>query len=226
MTLRIILRAKKMKKTSLFPEKDSTFLIPGPAGQLEVMTTWPESGSPTGVGVICHPDPRQGGTMKNKVVTITARALMDLGLATVRFNFRGIGLSAGEYGHAQGELADLNAILDWVTTALPGQPLWLAGFSFGSYISALAAQAAKPSRLISIAPPVNHYAFDQLTQIHCPWLVIQGDEDEVVPFAQVQAWAAHPPSPLQLITMAGATHFFHGRLLELRDHIEKWSGLV
>lgn len=209
-----------------FPDKNSTFLLPGPAGQLEVMTSWPEnSAQPSGVGIICHPDPRQGGTMHNKVVTTTARAMIHLGLATVRFNFRGIGLSSGEYGHTHGELADLNAVIAWTKTVLPNQPLWLAGFSFGSYISALAAQSAGPVRLISIAPPVNHYNFTQLTQIRCPWLVIQGDQDEVVEFAQVQAWANHPPSPLQLIVMPGATHFFHGRLIELREHIEQWDGL-
>lgn len=210
-----------------FPEKNSTFLLSGPAGQLEVMTTWPEnSAQPQGVGIICHPDPRQGGAMHNKVVTTTARAFAHLGLATVRFNFRGIGLSSGEYGHTHGELADLNALITWTKTVLPNQPLWLAGFSFGSYISALAAQSASPARLISIAPPVNHYDFTQFTKIRCPWLVIQGDQDEVVEFGEVQAWAQKPPSPLKFIVMPGASHFFHGRLIELREHIEQWVHLV
>lgn len=212
-----------MKNYKTFPEKNSQFLLPGPAGQLEIITTWPESVRLIGVGVICHPDPRQEGSMHNKVVTTAARAFSELGLATVRFNFRGVGLSSGEYGHITGELADLNTLITWVRAVLPTQPLWLAGFSFGSYISALAAESAQPVRLISIAPPVNHYDFTQLTGIKCPWLVIQGDQDEIVPCSAVQAWAAHPPAPLQLIIMSGVTHFFHGRLLELREYIEKWA---
>jgi uncharacterized protein len=210
----------------MFPHENSQFLIPGPAGDLEIMTTWPHLADPLGIGIICHPDPRQGGTMNNKVVTTLARAFIELNLATVRFNFRGIGNSSGEYGHTQGELADLNAVIAWAKQQLPALPLWLAGFSFGSYISALAAPAAKPRALISIAPPVNRYDFNQLTQISCPWLVIQGDQDEVVPYAEVQAWAAQPPAPLKLITMTGATHFFHGRLIELRDYTEQWARLL
>lgn len=209
-----------------FLHKNSQFLIPGPAGSLEIMTTWPQQAEPRGVGIVCHPDPRQGGTMNNKVVTTLARVFDELNLATVRFNFRGIGKSSGEYGHTQGELADLNAVIAWAAQQLPGLPPWLAGFSFGSYISALAAQATKPRVLISIAPPVNHYDFNQLTQINCPWLVIQGDQDEVVPYAEVQAWAQQPPAPLKLITMAGATHFFHGRLIELRQYIQQWARLL
>ncbi len=204
-----------------FPEKESTFLLPGPAGQLEVLTTRPQEPL-KGVGIICHPDPRQGGTMKNKVVTIVARAFSELGLATVRFNYRGIGASTGEYGHVTGELADLEAIISWVNIVLPGTPLWLAGFSFGSYVSALAAQTVFPSHLISIAPPVDRYPFQELKSITCPWLVIQGDQDEVVSFEEVKAWAANPPSPLRFVIMPGASHFFHGRLMELKEHIVNW----
>lgn len=198
-------------------------MLPGPAGQLEVMTTWPTSSSPVGVGIICHPDPRQEGTMHNKVVTTIARAFEHLQLATVRFNFRGVGKSTGYYGDVRGECDDLMAIIQWVQQVLPQQPIWLAGFSFGSYISAKMAEQLKPVRLISIAPPVNHYDFQQLTNIQCPWLVIQGDQDEVVPFAEVKAWADNPPAPLKFIIMPGVTHFFHGRLIELRQHIEQWA---
>ena len=212
-----------MEHLLTFPEQDRTFLLPGPVGQLEVLTTFPESTTLAGVGVICHPDPRFAGTMLNKVVTTTARAFGNLGLATVRFNYRGVGRSMGEYGHTDGELADLESIIAWVREVLPSQPLWLAGFSFGSYISARAAQPARPARLISIAPPVTHYNFNQFTQIACPWLVIQGDQDEVVSCAAVQEWAARPPSPLELTIMPGASHFFHGRLIELREIIEKWQ---
>ena len=213
-----------MQNPSTFPEKNTSFLLPGPAGQLEVMTALPDSIPLNGVGIICHPDPRFDGSMHNKVVTTIARALMDLGLATVRFNFRGVGLSSGEYGETRGELADLNAVITWVRSVLPTSPLWLAGFSFGSYISALAAQTARPARLISVAPGVNRHPFQQFTHHYSyPWLVVQGDQDEVVPCAQVQDWIAHLTQPPQLIVMPGASHFFHGQLIELREIIKKWA---
>lgn len=205
-----------------FPSNPSVLTLPGPAGQLEVMTTWPSSAPPSGVGIICHPDPRQQGTMLNKVVTTTARAFENLQLATVRFNFRGIGKSEGSFGNIIGECEDLTAIIKWVQEVLPTQPLWLAGFSFGSYVSAVVAQQVNPIRLISIAPPVNFYDFQALLDIRCPWLVIQGDADEVVPCAQVQAWVENSAVPVKLIIMPDASHFFHGRLIELREHIESW----
>ncbi|MBS0350057.1 MAG: alpha/beta fold hydrolase [Proteobacteria bacterium] len=208
-----------------FPTEDNfTFLLPGPVGQLEVITTKP-AGAVKGVAIICHPDPRQGGTMNNKVVTTAARAFAAQDIATVRFNFRGIGKSSGSYGEVKGELEDLLCIRDWIVTALPDTPLWLAGFSFGSYISALAAQNEILKGLISIAPPVSHYDFYALN-INCPWLVIQGDQDEVVPFDQVQSWAKQRSTEICFVVMKQVTHFFHGRLPELRDHIEKWINLV
>lgn len=212
-----------MTDLTKFPTHSQTFMMPGPAGRLEVMTTWPSSSAPKGVGVICHPDPRQQGAMQNKVVTTIAKAFDKLQLATVRFNFRGVGNSEGYYGDVQGECDDLMAVLTWVNQVTPNTALWLAGFSFGSYISARVAQQINPARLISVAPAVNHHDFKTLTGIQCPWLVIQGDQDEIVPFEQVKAWAEHPPSPLKLIVMHGVTHFFHGRLIELQEIIEKWA---
>lgn len=202
------------------PKKTAIFLLSGPAGWLEVMTTWPEQQSPRAVGIICHPDPRQEGAMNNKVVTTIARAFDHLNCASVKFNFRGVGKSEGEYGHIQGELADLEAIIDWTQKVLPNIPLWLAGFSFGSYISALAAEKYQPETLLSIAPPVNHYDFSALTQIKSRWLVIQGDQDEVVPYKEVVSWAKMPPAPLQFILMPETSHFFHGKLIDLRQLIE------
>jgi uncharacterized protein len=215
-----------MENLTIFPEKTATFLLPGPLGPLEVLTAYPESGAPVGVGIICHPDPRYDGSMQNKVVTTIHRAFTQLGLATVRFNFRGVGLSAGAYGDTHGELADLNRVIAWVRSVLPQVPLWLAGFSFGSYISALGAKTAHPVRLVSIAPAVTRHDFTQFTNMNCPWLVVHGDQDEVVPYESVRAWADHPPSPLQLIVMPGATHFFHGRLIELCGHIERWANML
>lgn len=203
-----------------FPQENKIFFLNGAAGLLEIMAT-PAATAPVGAGIICHPDPRFGGTMNNKVVTTTARALLELNLAVVRFNYRGVGQSEGEYGHIHGELADLQTVIQWTRAALPHLPLWLAGFSFGSYISALAAQTVRPQGLISIAPPVNHYDYTQFNQFKFSWLVIQGEQDEVVPCREVEKWAAHPPSPLKLVLMPDASHFFHGKLLELREIIKE-----
>ncbi len=201
--------------TNLFSK---TKTIKGPVGLLEVVTTLPKAGHHKGVGIICHPDPRQQGTMNNKVVTTIARAFDHLGLATVRFNFRGVGQSAGEYGQTIGESEDLLAIINWVKEVKPEHDIWLSGFSFGAYIAAnIANQTEGVKRLLSIAPPVHHYDFQNMTTIHCPWLVIQGDQDEVVPFDQVKQWALHPPSPLEFKVIEGVGHFFHGHLIELRE---------
>ncbi len=201
--------------------KAKTTLI-GPAGKLEVMTTRPLEGGKPVVGIVCHPNPLFGGTMNNKVVTTIVRAFEHLGVATVRFNFRGVGESEGEFDNAVGECEDLRAVISWVQHALPDYQLWLAGFSFGTYITASLANQMEVARLVSVAPTVVHHDFTQLTHIRCPWLVIQGDQDEVVSFNRVVEWTKQPPAPLKFIVMKGAGHFFHGRLVELREHVERW----
>ena len=207
-----------MGAMQIFPEKPQTFLLPGPAGQLEVMTARPTANAKPVVAVICHPDPRQEGTMHNKVVTTMAKAFDALGLATVRFNFRGIGNSDGEYGNVAGEQDDLRAVIEWVRQALPDHTLWLAGFSFGSYIAASVANEREDVlQLVTIAPPVHKYPYDQLQQMRCPWLIVQGDQDDVVPPAAVFRWAEHPPAPVMMHVMTDVGHFFHGRLIDLRE---------
>lgn len=204
-----------------FPKETKHFLLEGPAGQLEVLTTWPKTTTQQTVGIICHPHPLQEGTMNNKVVTMIAKAFDHLGLATVRFNFRGVGKSDGEYGHTIGETEDLISIYQWVKSVLPEYEVWLGGFSFGSYIAAKVANQEAIMQLISIAPPVNHSDFYALTNIQCPWLIVQGDQDEVVPPKEVKDFAKNPPVPVKLIIMPEVGHFFHGRLIELRDILEK-----
>lgn len=211
-----------------FPHtRDAAFFIEGPVGRLACLSTPAENAPaspapsvvapPAGVAVICHPDPRQEGTMHNKVVTMTARSFEQRGWATVRFNYRGVGESEGEYGDVVGEQQDCLAVIDWVRQVAPQAVLSLAGFSFGSYIAASVARQVQPQQLITIAPPVTRYPYHTLTDITCPWLVVQGDADQVVLSSDVVAWAAHPPSPLQLQQLSGVGHFFHGRLVELRD---------
>lgn len=214
----------------LFPRQPENLMLIGPSGKLEAMTTWPmDRATVTGVAIICHPHPLYQGTMHNKVVTTMMKALAKLGLATVRFNYRGVGQSEGAYGAMQGEIEDLLAVKAWVQQALPQVPIGLAGFSFGAFISArVAHQDHEIVQLLSVAPAVNHADFGQLTAIQCPWLVIQGERDEIVPIDAVIAFAKAPPSPLQLITLPETSHFFHGQLLKLQqvieENIHKWGG--
>ncbi len=191
--------------------------LSGPTGRLEALTTWPKAPDCCGVAIVCHPHPLYHGSMHNKVVTTLAKAYDRMGFATLRFNYRGVGQSAGEYGHMEGEIADLLAVKTWVERVLPGVPMALAGFSFGSFIAAsVANQCPEVLELITVAPAVNHADFSVLTSIRCPWRLIMGEADEVVPYEEVRAFADHPPSPLDFISLPATSHFFHGRLPELQ----------
>jgi hypothetical protein len=200
-----------------FPSERSEFLLRGPVGPLECAADVPEPADerPATI-IICHPHPLHGGTMHNKVVTIVERSMRELGLRTVRFNFRGVGKSEGEFDDGYGETDDLFAVAEWVRRTRPGDQLWLGGFSFGAYIATRAALNLDVGQLITIAPPVHRFAFDSLHHPECPWLVIQGDEDDVVNIDAVTTWAsALKPSP-DLVVMADADHFFHRRIMDLR----------
>ena len=194
--------------------------IQGPSGKLELRYHLADSPKMRPLVVVCHPDPRQEGTMDNKVVTMTARAFFKLGCSTVCFNYRGVGASAGVYGHVDGECADLEAVLDWVRSDLNPSELWLAGFSFGSFISAqVAHHATDIKQLLSIAPPVQNYNYSSLNRISCPWWILQGEADTVVDLAQLRSFVAKPPSPLHAHWMGTAGHFFHGCLLDLSQWV-------
>lgn len=204
-----------------FPDESSTLHLPGPVGVLEVLAEPPEPDVALPVvAIICHPLPTHGGTLRNKVVHMTGRALHEIGLYTVRMNFRGVGASEGEYDKGVGETDDLLAVAEWVQDVLPDHELWLAGFSFGSYVAARAAQKLPVRQLISIAPPVHHYDFAALERPDCPWLVIQGDEDDVVPPENVYEWVESVEPPPQLVKMEETDHFFHRRLMDLRGVIK------
>ena len=204
--------------------KESLF-IAGPSGRLEALIECPEPGfPPRAAAVVCHPHPLHGGTMQNKVVHTLARTLNGMGVATLRFNFRGVGNSAGEYAEAVGETDDLHAVLAWVQQRWPGLPLWLGGFSFGAYVALRAAPGWPLQQLITIAPPVRHFTFAELPPIATNWLLVQGDEDEVVPSEEVLRWAESLAAPPRVLRMAGAGHFFHARLNELRQRIEAELG--
>lgn len=200
-----------------FPQQATRFFLPGPVGQLEVMTTWPSENIKNIVVIICHPHPLYQGSMHNKVVTIMAKAFDQLGLKTVRFNFRGVGDSEGQYGEKVGEIADLLAVLNWVKSILPAHQIWLAGFSFGGYIAATVAAQQKTPQLVTVAPGISHHDFEGLGVVACPWLIVQGDADEITPLGVVKDFVERYPQHITFRVLSGASHFFHGRLIELKD---------
>ncbi|HQV22414.1 MAG TPA: alpha/beta fold hydrolase [Agitococcus sp.] len=199
----------------------ATSYVQGQAGRIEVRVIMPSHELPNSVAVLCHPHPLYGGTMDNKVVTTIARAFKEKNIATVLFNFRGVGQSDGVHDHAHGEVDDLLAVITWATQHMQADSLYLAGFSFGSYVAAAAVSRLADNitlkKLYLIAPPVHHYAFNELNLPIAQSLVIQGDADEVVPAQDVFLWAEQ--QQLSLIKFEGCSHFFHGRLVELRQSI-------
>jgi alpha/beta superfamily hydrolase len=193
--------------------------INGPAGALEVLLEDPRGDERSGFAVICHPHPLHGGSLTNKVVYTLARALQEFDTATLRFNFRGVGASAGRYDAGRGELEDALAVIAYGRARWPSAPLTLAGFSFGAQVVLLAAPMSMPVRLITVAPPVSRPEFNAVVPPHCPWLIVQGDADEIVDFRAVEAFAARFAPPPQLQLLPGVTHLFDGHLRELRDAI-------
>lgn len=213
--------AEILEQPGHFPESQTRFRLKGPAGWLECLSDLPESEQRQPVtAVLCHPHPLHGGSMHNKVVTIMERSLRELGAATVRFNFRGVGESEGEFANGDGEVDDLLAVIDWVRQVKPENDLWLGGFSFGAYISLCVAQDQPIRQLISIAPPVERYGFAELVAPNCPWLVVQGDEDDVVSPEAVFDWVDSLDQRPELVVMEGTGHFFHRRLMDLRGLIK------
>jgi alpha/beta superfamily hydrolase len=199
--------------------------IPGPAGLLQAVVEEPinrEDGiKPPAIAVICHPHPLHGGTMNNKVVRTLAWACSDLGAPTVRFNYRGVEESQGSYDAGIGETDDAVAVIDWAQTRWPGLPLWLSGFSFGGGVALRAALQRPTARLITVAPAAAREAAPaQLPQ--CPWLLVQGDADDVIPAPMVLSWVQSLSVQPEVKVLEGAGHFFHGRLVELRTLTRDW----
>ena len=193
--------------------------IRGPAGKLEAILESPGDAGINGVAVVCHPHPQHGGTMHNKVAHTLARSFVRSNFAVLRFNFRGTEGSEGVYDNGVGELDDALAAMAWIRQQKVEGPLWLAGFSFGAAIAVRAAVARDVDGLISVAPAIYRFAGNLDAQPDCPWLIIQGDEDELVEIDETVEWLdSLDPGP-ELLVVPGAEHFFHGRLHELREAV-------
>jgi len=204
------------------PNETLEFKMSGPAGHLQALLETPADGSPIACAVVCHPHPLYAGTMHNKVAHTLARSFLGEGFAALRFNFRGVGESAGEYDDGVGEVADALAAVDWLSAEFPSLPLWLAGFSFGAAVAIKASIECKPAGLVSIAPPVRRFASDLRQQPDCPWMIVHGDKDEVVDLADTLAWVNELQPGPELLVFDGATHFFHGKLVSLREAVQEF----
>ncbi len=189
--------------------------IAGPAGDIECAIDDPDL-APLGVAVLCHPHPQHGGTMDNKVVQTMARAFVQLGWRAVRFNFRGIGMSAGQWDHGVGEVDDVLAVIAQLRDA--ALPLALGGFSFGGAMATQAAAQlpddAKALRLVLVAPAVLNFRAAPVSQ---DTIVIHGEADDVVPLSALFDWAR--PQVLPITVVPGSGHFFHGQLSLLKTLI-------
>jgi len=199
------------------PPRSRKETVPGPVGNLEAIVETPADGVPKGAVVVCHPHPQHGGTMHNKVAHTLARAFVRMDFAALRFNFRGTEASEGEYDDGVGELDDALAAIEWLRAEFPDGPLWIAGFSFGAAIAVRAAIETSPAGLVTVAPAVSRFASGLQEQPDCPWLIVQGDQDELVDIEETIEWVnSLAPGP-ELAALTGAEHFFHGRLLDLRE---------
>ena len=193
------------------PKATRRVVIDGPAGPLEIVHNVPES-PPRGVALIAHPLPTHGGTLDNKVVQTLAKTFVALGYAAVRFNFRGVGQSAGTFDEGEGETDDALAALAHARAELGAAlPVILAGFSFGSFVQTRVAQRVQAQRLVLVGPAVGRF---EVAAVPADTIVIHGEEDEVVALADVFAWAR--PQELPIIVFPGCSHFFHGRLPQLQ----------
>jgi len=190
--------------------------IAGPAGKLQAMVETPAAASSAAIAIVCHPHPQHQGTMQNKVVHTLVRAFNELGMPALRFNFRGVGDSQGSYASGDGEADDLQAVAGFAAQRWPGAEVWLAGFSFGAVIAARKASELKVAQLVCIAPAVNMLVRNLPAKPAMPWLIVQGDADEIVPVEDVRAWVAENQPGPELLVLPGVGHFFHGALVTLR----------
>ena len=196
--------------------------IEGPVGTLEAVID-ASVGPAVATAVVCHPHPQQQGTMTNKVVTTVARAFAELNADAVRFNFRGVGKSGGAYAGGVGERDDALAVVDWCRERWPNRPLYLGGFSFGAAVAGAIAARVAPAGLVTVAPPLDRLRASFVAPT-CPWLLVHGEADDVVPPGPVLEWAAALPSPPKIVLLPGVGHFFHGSLTALNEAVKQAFG--
>ncbi len=229
----VIMQAGKSFKVT----KLEKIQIKGETGNLQ--GAWHAVADSTDVLIICHPHPLYDGTMDNKVVTTLARTYLDLSVNVLRFNFRGVGQSEGQYGDISGEVQDCKSALKWLLEHHDIKRLFLAGFSFGAYVAAKVAfdfnvdfkaeatgahlkeySGVKLEHLLLVAPSVINSPFERATPLVCPTTVVMGGQDEIVPYQEVSDWSDALYPPAQFIDMPDASHFFHGQLVVLKREIK------
>src|SRR5690606_39163051 len=194
--------------------------IDGPAGPIEALVE-ASSASPDAIAVVCHPHPLHGGTMTNKVAHTLARAFRRACADSVRFNFRGVGESAGTHDGGEGEREDAVAVIEWALAAHPGRPLYLGGFSFGAGIAASIADRVDAAVLVTVALPTGRLA-DGFAAPRCPWLIVHGSDDEIVSVDDARRWRERYAPAAHFVVLDGATHFFHGKLAELGERVQSF----
>lgn len=205
----------RIEARPMHPSSLERLAIAGPAGALE--TDLNDPGEPRrGLALIAHPNPVQGGTKDNKVVTTLTKALFGLGYAVLRPNFRGVGASAGSFDQGVGETEDILAVARYAQSRFGDLPLLLAGFSFGAFVQTRVAQTLPAERLVLVGPAVNRFP---AATVPADTLVIHGERDDVVPLAAVFDWAR--PQQLPVIVVPGGEHFFHGRLQLLAQIVQR-----
>jgi alpha/beta superfamily hydrolase len=204
---------------------EQKFFITGPAGQLETIAVLPDN-LPRGLAVVAHPHPLYHGSMHNKIVYMLAKAFIEQQYLTVKFNFRGVGKSEGSYAEGKGEIEDVIAVTRSIQerydTETERLPLILSGFSFGGAIQAHVAQQLNPYKLVLVAPSVDRLHAPPVVNHARRILVIQGDQDTIVPLKSVLEWAT--PQTLPVTIIPGAEHFFHGKLNVLKEVILQTCG--
>ena len=208
-------------------------LIDGGAGKIEVAYALPEV--PRAVAVVAHPHPLFGGTMENKVVTTVAKAFLDAGAATYRFNFRGVGATQGPHDEGRGETDDLLQVIEFAHERYGALPVWLSGFSFGGGVALRASATVDFAQLVLVAPSFRRLTGEGLGEPPSPddpllgssgrhtttnTVVIHGDKDETVPLSDSINWAA--PRDVAVVVVPGADHFFHRKLHVIREAVGRW----
>lgn len=194
--------------------------IPGPVGPLEAILDVPD-GAVRAVAVFGHPHPLHGGTMHTKAVYQSAKAMTRIGVAALRFNFRGVGLSQGTFDSGPGEMDDFRAAVTFAAAKFPGVPIWAAGMSFGAWIAmTLGAEDERVSVVLGIAPPVDRYDFDSLKASTRPKFIVHGEADELISVKEVRKFYAQLSEPKDLVVIEDADHLFDGKTTSIGEAVE------